>query len=450
MFMISTLIRNANIVNEGKIFKGSVLIKGAYIFDIFMAGQEPATISPDSVIDANNKFLIPGAIDDQVHFRQPGLTYKADILTESKAAVAGGITSIMDMPNTNPQTVTQLLLEQKYEMGERFSLANYSFYIGATKDNLKELLKTDPKNVCGIKIFMGSSTGNMTVDDPRVLENIFKESPVLIATHCEDEQIIRKNLAEFSGKYNNDIPVSCHPLIRSAEACYKSTSKAIEMATKYGTRLHVLHLSSAKEMDLFQNVPQLSEKKITSEVCIHHLWFSDKDYEKFGNFIKWNPSIKSEADRQGLWKALLDGRLDVIATDHAPHSLKEKQEKYINAPSGGPLVQHLLVAMLEFYNQNKISLETIVEKLCHAPAIAYKIDKRGYIKSGYFADLVLLDLNAPWTVDKKNILYKCGWSPFEGHTFRSSVTHTFVNGHLAYENGNVDERYRGMRLAFNR
>jgi dihydroorotase len=415
-----------------------------------MAGQEPATISPDSVIDANNKFLIPGAIDDQVHFRQPGLTYKADILTESKAAVAGGITSIMDMPNTNPQTVTQLLLEQKYEMGERFSLANYSFYIGATKDNLKELLKTDPKNVCGIKIFMGSSTGNMTVDDPRVLENIFKESPVLIATHCEDEQIIRKNLAEFSGKYNNDIPVSCHPLIRSAEACYKSTSKAIEMATKYGTRLHVLHLSSAKEMDLFQNVPQLSEKKITSEVCIHHLWFSDKDYEKFGNFIKWNPSIKSEADRQGLWKALLDGRLDVIATDHAPHSLKEKQEKYINAPSGGPLVQHLLVAMLEFYNQNKISLETIVEKLCHAPAIAYKIDKRGYIKSGYFADLVLLDLNAPWTVDKKNILYKCGWSPFEGHTFRSSVTHTFVNGHLAYENGNVDERYRGMRLAFNR
>jgi dihydroorotase len=448
--MNTTLIKNANIVNEGKIFKGSVLIKGEHILQVFEVGKEPDTLSPVTIIDAEGKFLMPGVIDDQVHFRQPGLTHKADIFTDSKAAVAGGITSIMDMPNTIPQTVTQQLLKQKYELGEHFSLANYSFYIGATKDNLKELLKTNPKKVCGIKIFMGSSTGNMAVEDPKVLESIFRESHLLIATHCEDEEIIKKNLAEFSKKYNNDIPVACHPLIRSAEACYKSTSKAVELAAKFGTRLHVLHLSTAKEMELFNNSIPLKEKRITSEVCIHHLWFSDKDYKKFGNSIKWNPSIKTEKDRQGLWNALLDGHLDVIATDHAPHTLEEKQAPYINAPSGGPLVQHLLVAMLEFFVQKKIGLETIVNKLCHAPAEVYKIEKRGFIKPGYYADIVLFDMNVPWTVNKNNILYKCGWSPFEGTTFSSSVTHTFVNGHLVYENGEVDENHRGMRLTFDR
>jgi dihydroorotase len=448
--MATTLIRNANIVNEGRIFKGSVFIKGEVISEIYKAGHEPDTLSPAYVIDAKDKFLIPGVIDDQVHFRQPGLTHKADIYTESRAAVAGGVTSVMDMPNTNPQTITQRLLEQKYEMGERFSLANYSFYIGATNDNLKELLKTDPKKVCGIKVFMGSSTGNMKVEDPQALENIFKESPLLIATHCEDEQIITKNLAEFSKKYNEDIPVACHPLIRSAEACYKSTSGAVEMAEKFGSRLHVLHLSSAREMELFSNKKKLNEKRITSEVCIHHLWFSDKDYEKYGNFIKWNPSIKTEADRLSLWEALLDGRLDVIATDHAPHTLKEKQDKYLKTPSGGPLVQHLLVAMLEFYLIEKISLETIIDKMCHAPATVYNIEKRGFIRTGYYADLVLLDMNSPWTVGKNNLLYKCGWSPFEGTTFNSSVTHTFINGHLVYDKGNINERFRGMRLAFDR
>ncbi len=448
--MITTLIRNANIINEGKVFKGSVLINGDHISEIYKEGKEPDTLSPVSIIEANGKFLLPGVIDDQVHFRQPGLTHKADIYTESKAAVAGGITSIMDMPNTNPQTVTQLLLEQKYESGERFSLANYSFYLGATNDNLNELLKTDPKKVCGIKVFMGSSTGNMKVDDPNVLEGIFKEAPLLVATHCENEQIIKKNISEFSKKYNNDIPVTCHPMIRSAEACYSSTSKAVEMASKFDTRLHVLHLSTAKEMSLFQNNIPLREKRITSEVCIHHLWFNNKDYEKYGNFIKWNPAIKSEEDRLALWNALLDDHLDVVATDHAPHTLKEKQESYLKAPSGGPLVQHLLVAMLEFYHQKKISLEVIVNKLCHAPAEAYKIEKRGFIKPGYYADLVLIDTNAPWTVEKDNILYKCGWSPFDGQTFKSSVTHTFINGHLVYENGKVDERFRGMRLLFER
>ena len=447
--MNSTLIRNATIINEGKIFKGSVLIKSSYISEIYMPGKEPENLSPTSIFDANGKYLMPGVIDDHVHFRQPGLTHKADIFTESKAAVAGGITSIMDMPNTIPQTTTQHLLKEKFELGERFCLANYSFYIGATHDNLKELLKTNPKKVCGIKVFMGSSTGNMKVEDTQALENIFKESPLLIATHCEDEQIIQKNLQEYKSKYN-DIPVKFHPLIRSAEACYKSTSKAVELAAKFGTRLHVLHLSAAKEMELFQKNIALEEKKITSEVCVHHLWFCDSDYDKFGNYIKWNPAIKTNEDRMALWEALLNDRLDVVATDHAPHTLEEKKEPYLKAPSGGPMVQHLLVAMLEFYVQKKIDLPTLVEKLCHAPAKIYKIEKRGFVKPGFYADLVLFDTDTPFTVQKENLLYKCAWSPFEGQKFSSSVTHTFVNGNLVYEKGLVNERYRGMRLLFDR
>lgn len=448
--MITTLIKNVNIVNEGQIIKGSVLIKGAYISNVYKSGSEPENLSPVSIINGNDGYLIPGIIDDQVHFRQPGLTHKADMFTESKAAIAGGVTSVMEMPNTKPQTVTQALLEQKYELGERFSLTNYSFYIGATNDNLSELLKTNPKTVCGIKVFMGSSTGNMLVDDPTVLEGIFKEAPVLVAAHCEDEHIIQKNTAEFLQKYKNNIPVSSHPLIRSAEACYKSSSEAVRLAEKFGTRLHVLHLSTAKEMELFKNSVKSADKKITSEVCVHHLWFSDKDYDSKGNFIKWNPAIKSESDREGLWKALLDGRIDVIASDHAPHTLEEKKEQYSKAPSGGPLVQHMLPVMLEFYKKGKISFEKIVEKMCHAPADIYKVEKRGYIRPGYFADLAIVNIDSPWTVSEENILYKCRWSPFNGETFSSSVTHTFVNGKLVYENGIIDERNRGMRLSFDR
>ena len=448
--MATILLINVNVVNEGKISNCSVLIKNAIIECLYNIGEEPANLSPTSIIDGAGKYLLPGVIDDQVHFRQPGLTHKGDIHSETMAAVAGGVTSIMEMPNTIPQTTDQEQLKQKYELGERFSLANYSFYIGATNNNLPEILKTDIKNVCGIKIFMGSSTGDMLVDNPKTLEGIFKESPMLIAVHCEDEAIIKANIEEYRRKYNDNIPMECHPLIRSAEACYKSSSTAIELATKFNTRLHILHLSSAKEMSLFSNKQASKDKKITSEVCVHHLWFNDKDYIKYGSKIKWNPAIKTESDRLGLWDALLDGRLDVIATDHAPHTIQEKENGYLKAPSGGPLVQHSLPVMLEFYKQGKISLEKIVEKMCHTPAEIFKVEKRGFIKPGYYADLVLVDLNKPFTVSKDNILYKCGWSPFEGTTFGASITHTFVNGNLAFENGRVDDRYRGMQLTFNR
>ncbi len=448
--MSTTLIRNATIVNENRVFKGSLLIKDSRIEEIFENENIELPDVPIKIIDADGKLLIPGVIDDQVHFRQPGLTHKGDIYSESIAAVAGGTTSFMEMPNTIPQTITQSLLNEKYQLGENFSLANYSFYFGATNDNLKEILKTDPKTVCGIKIFMGSSTGNMLVDNQKTLEGIFKEAPTIIAVHSEDEPTVQANLATYKAKYGEDIPISSHPLIRSAEACYKSTSRAIEMATKFGTHLHILHLSTAKEMQLFRNDVDISQKKITAEVCIHHLWFNDNDYSQFGSKIKWNPAIKTENDRQELWKALLDNRIDVIATDHAPHTIEEKNNKYLKSPSGGPLVQHSLLAMLEFYKKGQISLESIVYKMCHSPALLFKIEKRGFIKKGYFADLVLVDLNNQITVDKSNILYKCKWSPFEGITFNSAISKTFVNGNIVYENGKVDERFRGMRLKFDR
>lgn len=448
--MLSTLIKNANIVNEGKIFRGHVVIKGEFIDAIYPDGQLPETLCPAVTYDAQGKYLIPGAIDDQVHFRQPGLTHKGDINSESAAAVAGGITSFMEMPNTNPQTVTQGLLESKCEDASRFSLANYSFYLGATNDNLQEIKKIDPRNVCGVKVFLGSSTGNMLVDDPYTLEGIFKESPVTVAIHSEDEKIIQQNLAKFRTLYNNDIPFDKHGLVRNAEACYASTAKAVEMAAKFGTRLHVLHLSTAREMELFSNSKSITEKLITAEVCVHHLWFNDSDYQSKGPWIKWNPAIKTEDDRQALWRALLDNRIDVIATDHAPHTIAEKSKKYLECPSGGPLVQHALPAMLDFVKKGTITLENVVEKMCHAPARLFRIEKRGFIRTGYYADLVLVDSQTPFTVTKENILYKCGWSPFEGHTFSSSVTHTFVNGKLVYDNNLVDCRYRGKRLSFER
>ncbi|MDC3050624.1 dihydroorotase, partial [Flavobacteriales bacterium] len=378
------------------------------------------------------------------------LTHKADIYTESKAAVAGGITSFMEMPNTQPQTLTQDLLELKFKKAKEVSLANYSFFMGASNDNLEEVLKTDPKNVGAIKIFMGSSTGNMLVDDKSVLENIFEKSKMLIAVHCEDEAIIQQNTAHYKSIYGEDVPIEIHPKIRSEEACYKSSSMAIELAKKHDTRLHVFHLSTAKEMELFRNDIPLEEKRITAEVCIHHLWFDDSQYADKGTHIKWNPAVKSKADKEAVFQALLDDRIDIIATDHAPHTLEEKNNTYFNAPSGGPLVQHALVAMLEFYHDRKISLEKIVEKMCHSPAICFQVENRGFLRKGYAADLVLFELNNPWTVKKDNILYKCGWSPFEGNTFKSRVSHTWVNGHLVYQNGKFDESQKGQRLTFSR
>ena len=446
------LITNAQIINEGKIFKGSVWIKDGMIERVIDQGKnlDDFDTSDYQIIDASGKYLIPGVIDDQVHFRDPGLSAKADIYTESKAAVAGGITSFMEMPNTIPQTLTQELLEEKYCIGAEKSLANYSFYMGASNDNLDEIVKTDPKNVCGIKVFMGASTGNMLVDDPETLEGIFRDAPTLVAVHCEDEDTIRENTEVFREKYGEDIPIALHPEIRSAEACYKSSSFAVDLAKKFGTRLHVLQLTTAREMELFGNDIPLAEKKITSEVCVHHLWFSEEDYKHRGTFIKWNPAVKKASDRTGLWEALLDDRLDIVATDHAPHTLEEKQNTYFKAPSGGPLVQHSLVAMLEAHRKGKITLEKIVEKMCHAPAECFKVDKRGYIRKGYFADIVLVDMESKWTVEKENVLYKCGWSPFEGDEFNSKVTHTFVNGNLVYKTENFDESVKGQRLKFNR
>ncbi|MDG1916467.1 MAG: dihydroorotase [Flavobacteriales bacterium] len=444
--MSSTLIRNANLINEGQIIQADLLIKEGVIAKIATSIDEQA----DHVIDAKGKYLMPGVIDDQVHFREPGLTHKAELYTESKAAVAGGITSFMEMPNTKPQTLTQELLEQKYQRAKEVSLANYSFFMGASNDNLEEVLKTDPKTVGAIKIFMGSSTGNMLVDDKSVLENIFEKSKMLIAVHCEDEATIQKNTAHYKSIYGEDVPIELHPKIRSDEACYKSSSMAIELAKKHNTRLHVFHLSTAKEMELFRNDIPLEEKRITAEVCIHHLWFDDSQYAEKGTHIKWNPAVKSASDRDAVFEALLNDRIDVIATDHAPHTLEEKNNTYFNAPSGGPLVQHALVAMLEFYHQGKISLEKIVEKMCHAPAICFQVQGRGFLREGYAADLVLIDLDSEWQVQKENILYKCAWSPFEGTTFKSRVSHTFVNGHLAYYESQFDESIKGQRLLFDR
>ena len=442
------LIKNAQIVNEGKIVEGDVLIDGEYIIDIDSSISSKS--SNTTVIDAEGKYLIPGVIDDQVHFREPGLTHKGTIETESKAAIAGGITSFIEMPNTVPQATTQELLEQKFEIAANSSYANYSFMFGGTNDNLEELLKTDPTNVAGIKLFLGSSTGDMFVDNEEILEKIFSSTNMLIAVHCEDEATIKANLDSYLKKYGDDIPIELHPKIRSEEACYLSSSKAIELAKKTGARLHVFHLSTAKEMELFTNKIPIEQKQITDEVCVHHLWFDDNDYKNKGTFIKWNPAIKTEKDKEGLWKALLNDKIDVIASDHAPHTREEKEQVYTKAPSGGPLVQHALPALLQMYRQGKISIEKIVEKMCHNPAKIFKIKKRGFIKKGYYADLVLVDISSPWTVTKENILYKCGWSPFEGTTFYSKITHTFVNGHLAYHNGTFHNSIRGKRLLFNR
>ncbi len=394
--------------------------------------------------------LLPGVIDDQVHFRDPGLTYKADIYTESKAAVAGGVTSFMDMPNTIPNTITQDILEEKYKMAAEKSLANFSFYMGANNNNLEEVIKTDPAKVCGIKVFMGSSTGNLLVDDETALENIFKYAPTLVATHCEDDATIAANTKAFKEQYGDDAPTRIHPMIRSTKACYLSSSKAVKLAKKHNTRLHILHLSTAKEMELFDNSVPLEKKRITAEVCIHHLWFSDTDYDTKGNFIKWNPAVKSETDRKALFDAVLNNTIDIIATDHAPHTLEEKKQPFFKAPSGGPIIQHSLQAMLEFVHQNEISIEKVVEKMCHHPAILFNIKKRGFIREGYFADLVLIDTNTTQTVSKENILYKCGWSPMEGQTFHSKIISTFVNGHQIYHNGSFDESQKGERLLFER
>lgn len=443
-----TLIKNAKIVNEGKIVEGDVLIEDDFIKEI---DSSISVKSADiTVIDAEGNYVLPGMIDDQVHFREPGLTHKANIETESKAALAGGITSFIEMPNTNPQTTTVEKLEEKFAIAAETSYANYSFMFGGTNDNLDEILKVDPKTVAGLKLFLGSSTGNMLVDDPKVLEKIFSSTDMVISVHCEDEATIRDNLEKYKAEYGDDIPMEMHPIIRSEEACYLSSSKAIELAKKTGARLHVFHLSTGKETNLFTNKIPLKDKKITAEVCIHHLWFSDEDYGKKGSHIKWNPAVKTSKDRSQLLKALLDDRIDVIATDHAPHTLEEKNNPYTSAPSGGPLVQHALVALLEMHHQGKISIEKIVEKACHNPAILFDVEKRGYIKEGYYADLVIVDINNPWTVNKGNILYKCGWSPFEGNTFKSRVTHTFLNGQLVYNNFKVLNVKAAKRLTFNR
>jgi len=446
---MKTLIKNATIINEGLKFKGNVLIDGEKISKIF-----PHIIPSDfdlkdiEVIDASGLYLIPGVIDDQVHFREPGLTYKGDITSESRAAVAGGVTTYMEMPNTNPQAVTQELLEEKYKRASEISAANFSFYMGTTNDNLEEVLKTDPSKICGIKIFMGSSTGNMLVDDENTLSEIFKNAPTLIATHCEDEKTILKNIDIARGRYGENVPMSRHAHIRSDEACYISSSKAVELASKFNTRLHVLHLTSAKEMSLF-NAGKVTDKKITAEVCVHHLWFDEMDYIKLGTKIKWNPSIKSKKDKEALWEALLADKIDVIATDHAPHTIEEKNNTYFKSPSGGPLVQHSLVAMLEMSKKGFISVEKVIQKMCHAPADLFRIENRGYIREGYFADLVLVDPNQSWVVSPENILYKCGWSPFEGVEFSNKVVATYINGVAAFKNSKVNPIVTGKRISFN-
>lgn len=446
---MKTLIKNALIINDGKKFRGYVIINGEIIEKV-VAGDlsdEEEKASFNEILDAEGLYLIPGVIDDQVHFREPGFTHKGDISTESKAAVAGGITSYMEMPNTNPQTTTQELLEEKYKLAEAVSVANFSFYMGATNNNLKEVLKTDPSRVCGIKVFMGSSTGNMLVDSEEVLSEIFRNSPTLVATHCEDEATIQENIKIARGRYGENVPFSRHSHIRNAEACYRSSSRAVELASKFDTRLHILHLSSAKEMALF-SPGSTKGKRITAEVCVHHLWFTELDYIKYGSLIKWNPAIKTETDREALRNAVISGKIDVIATDHAPHTLEEKTNTYFKAPSGGPLVQHSLPVMLEMCLNGIFTIEKVVEKMCHIPADLFRISKRGYIREGYFADLVLVDPQKSWTVSKENILYKCGWSPFEGITFSHTITHTFINGQLVWNQGILNPDVRGKRLLF--
>jgi dihydroorotase len=448
--MGNTFICNATIINDGQEQKGHVWVEDMMIKDI-VYGKLPAHWPPDGKnIDAEGLLLLPGAIDDQVHFREPGLTHKADIASESRAAVAGGISSFMEMPNTVPQAVTIDLLEQKYTIASKNALANYSFYLGGTNDNIDEIKKIDPKTICGLKVFMGSSTGNMLVDNIGSLEKIFAGSPVMIATHCEDEGTIKENAAIYKDKYSEDVPISCHPEIRNAQACYLSSSLAVKLAKKHGSRLHILHISTAKELELFENRPLSEDKKITCEVCVHHLWYEAGDYKEKGALIKWNPAVKYLADREALRKALNTHTIDVIATDHAPHTLDEKQQTYFKAPSGGPMVQHALVAMLEMAGQGILSRADVVKKMCHNPALLFSIEKRGFIRKGYYADLVLVDPQAPWTVHKENLLYKCGWSPLEGTTFRNKIVKTFVNGHLVFNHGEIDGSVKGMRLTFNR
>lgn len=441
------LIKNAKIVNENQIIESDLLIENDLISRI---GKNISDENVDNVIDASGKYLLPGIIDDQVHFREPGLTHKGDIESESRAAIAGGVTSFIEQPNTVPNAVTQELLEEKYQIAAEKSYANYSFSMGGTNDNLEEVLNTNPRNVAAIKLFLGSSTGNMLVDNPDTLEEIFSKVKMPICVHCEDEATIRKNTEIYKEQYGEDIPMKFHHLIRSEEACYLSSSKAVELAKKTGARLHIYHLSTAKETDLFRNDMPLKDKKITAEVCVHHLTFTDADYETKGTLIKWNPAVKTQHDKDGLWEALLDDRIDVIATDHAPHTWEEKQNVYTKAPSGGPLVQHSLQLMLENFHNGKISLEKLVEKMCHNPAILFQVEKRGFIREDHKADLVLVDLNETYTVAKENLLYKCGWSPLEGTTFHSKITHTFVNGKLAFENGKVAEQKHGERLLFDR
>jgi len=447
--MSSILIQNATIINEGKSFRGDLLVQDEIISAIGLPGQlrsKPETI----VIDATGMLLIPGVIDDQVHFREPGLTHKGDILSESKAAVAGGVTSFMDMPNTVPQTVTIKDLNEKYLLGSEKSIINYSFCIGATNNNLPEIMKINPSEVCGIKLFMGSSTGNMLVDNEMSLRELFKNAHIPISAHCEHEPTIRKNIEIYRQKYGEDIPVKMHPLIRSREACFLSSSQAVNLAREFNTRLHIFHLSTADEMKLFSNDIPPEQKRITGEVCVHHLWFDDSYYEKLGSRIKWNPAIKTKFDRDSLINAVNNNLIDIIATDHAPHTIEEKENSYFKSPSGGPLVQHSLVSMLELWHRNIFSLEKIVEKMCHNPAIIFNIKGRGFIREGFKADLCLVDPEDPWSVSKENILYKCGWSPFEGTTFKSKIRMTIVNGTIVYNNGIINEEFRGQRLAFDR
>jgi dihydroorotase len=442
----SVILRSATIVNEGKQQVADVYIKDGIIQKI---GANLSAVENTQEYNLEGKYLLPGCIDDQVHFREPGLTHKANIGTESRAAVAGGITSFMEMPNTVPNALTQELLEDKYVIASNTSIANYSFFMGASNDNLDEVLKTDGKNVCGVKIFMGSSTGNMLVDREQTLEGLFsKVPPMLIATHCEDEATIKANIEKYKAIYGEEVPVELHPTIRSAEACYISSSLAVRLAKKFNTRLHILHISTAKELELFDNTIPLEQKMITAEACIHHMWFSDEEYKTKGNFIKWNPAVKTANDRDAIFQGVLDNKIDVIATDHAPHTLEEKSQSYFKAPSGGPLVQHALQAMLEKVKQGKISIERVVEKMAHAPAILFKIENRGFIREGYFADLVVVDA-VPQTVSKENLLYKCGWSPFEGTTFSHSIVKTFVNGNLVFDNGQIIEGTNGSRMTFN-
>ncbi len=448
--MESYFIHNALIVNEGKQFAGSVLITGGCITEIFN-GRRPSTFSlPQGTveIDAKGQLLMPGVIDDQVHFRDPGLTEKGDLHTETRAAVAGGVTSFMDMPNTLPKATSLEILEEKYKLAATKSLANYSFFLGASNDNLDEIKKADPVRICGLKIFTGASTGNMLVNDMRILENIFRECPMIIAVHSEDESIIQANLKSYKKKYGDDIPVEAHPLIRSEEACYRSSEILVGLAKKYNARLHLLHLSTARELELLDNTIPLRDKRITGEVCVHHLWFDDRDYADLGSRIKWNPAIKTEKDKLGLMEGLISNTIDIIATDHAPHLLKEKDNPYASCPSGAPLIQHSLVAMLGFYHMGRLPLETIVDKMCHSPAILYRIKERGFIRKGYHADLALVDMDAPWTVAPENILYKCGWSPLEGVTFKSRVNMCWVNGRLVFDHGRFDEAVKGQRMEF--